>query len=119
VLLALVVLIDVTQAGRRYVYCSGMQEVMQHACCAQHHASTSTPTLRASGPECCQERVVPELEAWASFQRSVFLPAAPLLALAVQPLLLPIATILRPEQPAIRSGPPLLRVLARLMVFRL
>src|SRR5262245_53127691 len=100
-----------------------MQEVMEHACCQQHHTSSSTPLLTTGAPECCQDRVVPALGAWTSIQRSVTVPpAATWLAVVARPLvesLTPIALHLRREHPTIQSGPPLLRMLALLMVFRL
>jgi hypothetical protein len=122
-LLALVVLLDAAQAGRGYIYCSAMQEVMDHACCQKHQASSSTPLLTTGAPECCQDRVVPALGAWTPIQRSVTVPpAAVWLAVVARPLvdfLAPIALHLRREHPTIQSRPPLLRVLALLMVFRL
>jgi hypothetical protein len=122
-LLALVVFLDVTHAGRAYVYCTSMQEVMQHACCKQQHASSSTSaaTISTSESDCCQNHVVPSLGSWTSLSRPLFV-AAPLLAVVARwPVELLRADLTRVgiENPLIRSGPPLLRVLAQLMVFRL
>lgn len=121
VLLAFVVVVDVTQAARTYVYCTAMQEVMSHGCCQRHQAATSVPTLTARGPDCCQDRVVPSLGAWTSSDRS-FVPAAPLLA-AVSRTLFEALPILAPPvellKPSLRAGPPLSRVLAQIMVLRL
>lgn len=121
-LLALVVLVDVAQAGRSYIYCSAMQEVMEHSCCQKHQAASSTPVIKVSERECCQDRVVPALGAWTAFQQQSLVAAAPWTAIIPRPLFESFATIglkLRPELPSGRSGPPLLRVLAQLMVFRL
>ena len=122
-LLALVVLVDVAQAGRSYIYCSAMQEVMEHSCCQKHQAAaSSTPVIKVSKRECCQDRVVPALGAWTAFQQQSLVAAAPWTAIIARPLLECFATIglkLRPDLPSSRSGPPLLRVLAQLMVFRL
>jgi len=121
-LLALVILIDVAQAGRSYSYCTAMQEVMEHSCCQQHRAPSSTPLVAASPLECCQDRVVPALGAWTSFQQQTLVAAAPWTAIVTRPLFESFAVFglkLRPEQPLSRSGPALLRVLAQLMVFRL
>lgn len=120
-LLALVLFVDVTQAGRSYVYCRSMQEVMPHACCQKHRASVSTTSLISNAPDCCESRVVPSLGTWASVNRPD-VPTAPLLAIvARRPVELLALTVQPPrlENPLIRSGPPLSRVLAQLMVFRL
>jgi hypothetical protein len=119
---ALVVLVDVAQAGRSYIYCSAMQEVMAHSCCQQHQASSSTPLLTNAKRECCQDHVVPKLGAWTAFEQQTLVAAAPWFAIVARPLFQSFAVLglqLRPELPLNRSGPALLRVLAQLMVFRL
>ena len=119
---ALVVLVDVAQAGQSYIYCSAMQEVMEHSCCQQHQASSSTPLVTNAKRECCQNHVVPALGAWTAFEQQTLVAAAPWFAIIARPLFEAFAVPgrqLRPELPLNRSGPALLRVLAQLMVFRL
>lgn len=119
-LLALVLFVEVTHAGRSYVYCKAMEEVMPHACCKPHQASTAASTIIASS-DCCQNHVIPSLGTWTSLSQPV-LVLAPLMATVARWLTeaLPSnAHLLRLENPLIRSGPTLSRVLAQLMVFRL
>jgi hypothetical protein len=121
-LLAFVLLADVAHAQSKYIYCVAMRAVMTHACCKQHRASTSsTAALSARGAECCKNRVAPSLGTWTASDRSPLPDAPPLAtfsarrfepqALAAPPIAL--------RRPSIRSGPPLSRVLAQLMVLQL
>ncbi|HET8935107.1 MAG TPA: hypothetical protein VFN67_16780 [Polyangiales bacterium] len=122
VLLSLVVLVDVAQAGQRYIYCTAMQEVMEHSCCQQPQASSATPLLTNAKRECCQDHVVPALGAWTAFEQQTLVAAAPWSAIIARPLFESFAALglqLRAELPLNRAGPALLRVLAQLMVFRL
>lgn len=121
-LLALVVLVDVAQAGRSFVYCNAMQEVMEHACCQRQQASSSAAVIKASERDCCQDRVVPALGAWIAHPQPPLVAAAPWFTIVARPLFEGLAVLglkLRLELPSNRSGPALLRVLAQLMVFRL
>lgn len=119
--LAFVVLLDVTQAGRSYVYCSAMQVVMDHGCCQQHRAASSMPELSVSRPECCHSRVVPLLEAWTAPARSVVpaAPSLPMLARQLVPPLLAAEFSPRFSHVSSRNGPARSRELALLMVFRI
>jgi hypothetical protein len=121
-LLALVLLVDVAQAHRTYIYCAAMQQVMTHACCKQHRASAFVPALTARGPDCCQGRVVPSLGAWTASDRSSVPSAPPLFATISHRPFEALAMAEPPidvQRPSIRSGPPISRALAKLMVLRL
>jgi hypothetical protein len=122
--LALIVLVDVSQAGRRYVYCTVMQDVMSHPCCdhAASRSAATVPVLAAGVPECCQTRSIPSLGTWTPASR-VDEITAPWVAIVPRwPLDLLSMTTATDEFAAERlrrPGQPLSRSLARLMVLRI
>ena len=124
VLLAVAVFAGEAQAGRSYVYCLAMQEVMEHTCCSGRvsPASSTAPTVAAVPRDCCQARTMPVLGSWTPTERATpplaFASAVPWLsaarfAVVASPANLP------DRDPTMRGGPPISRVLARLMVLHI
>jgi hypothetical protein len=122
-LLALVVFTGSVQAGRGYIYCVAMQEVMSHACCVHHQRATPahTAAIERAAPDCCHAQTIPAIGHWTSPAPTFELPA-PALAI-VNISLLPRAAVGGDEigewDTRVRAGPPRSRVLARLMVLHI
>lgn len=123
-LLALVVLADAALAGRGYVYCTAMQSVMDHACCAKHAgaAESSSPVVAALPRDCCQARSHSSLGLWTTqSSRNLELPP-PLVAIVPRAALVHSARELaanRYEARRMHTGPPPSRALALRMVFQI
>jgi hypothetical protein len=123
-LLATAVVADSAQASRAYVYCAAMQGVMAHPCCT--HAAPScvndAPVVAPSAPECCQVRSLPASATWTQSSRAIG-PSAQRAAIVlggVHELLRdPSAALSASADPSMRTGPPRLRALSLLQVFRI
>ena len=122
--LALIVLVEVSQAGRRYVYCTVMQDVMSHPCCesAASRSAPTAPVLAAGVPDCCQTRSIASLGTWTPASR-VDEIAAPWFAIVPRWPLDFLSMTTATHEFAVdrlkRVGQPLSRSLARLMVLRI
>lgn len=118
--LAAAVLVDVSQAGRHYVFCTAMQNVVSHACCAK--VARAKQAASRVDEECCQIRSTAELDPWLASSRVVDF-SAPFVAIASRSPSEQAAMTSGPglsdRNPVMRTGPPQLRALARLMVFRI
>ena len=120
-LLSLIVLSDVSQAGRQYVFCVSMNQVMQHECCA--HAlvrATPGPVLASSGRDCCEIRTIPSLASGKleTQRTALFAPAVAVVPHWLRRQAVPsLGLLLNDSDPAMRTGPPPSRALTRLMVF--
>jgi hypothetical protein len=102
-----------------------MRGVMAHPCCTHRagadEGATGAPAATLSAPDCCQVRSLPQPAASAPTRA---LPqSAPIALVAVY---LPSARLPDPSaghfahgDPRMRTGPPGLRALARLQVFRI
>jgi hypothetical protein len=119
-LVALALLLDVAQAGRTFLFCVAMQQVMPKTCCA--HAGpepNEAAVIAATSSDCCELRVAATLTPYSPSARPWQSVASPV-ALAVMPL-----PLLAARTPAFstaspastRAGPPPARARARLMVF--
>jgi hypothetical protein len=122
--LAVAVVVTASQAGRRYVYCRAMQEVMSHVCCSPEGTAcpSDAPVAAASAPECCELRSIPSPAAWTPVARAIEF-SAPWVAVVPRSLA-DLAASTSPEglsgrDLVMRTGPPQSRELARLMVFRI
>lgn len=122
-LMSLVVLAALSQAGKPYVWCEALQQVMPHSCCAA--ASSERATARVSSvvaDDCCKARSVPLLDDWTPASRGGELSAPFVAVLSYQ-----VAESDRDahsaapagHDPTMRTGPAQSRVLAQLMVFRI
>jgi hypothetical protein len=123
-LLAAVVLAGVALAGRQYVYCKAMQDVMSHPCCTHGggRSGPESPAAVVSATECCQTHGVPSLDPWTPVGRSIELTAPGVSVVSALPfrlLALTSAEGSAASSDLMRTGPPQSRVLARLMVFRI
>lgn len=123
-LLALVVLGDAALAGRGYVYCTAMETVMDHACCAKHAGvlENAGPVVALRPRECCQVRSNASLGLWTTpGPRNVELPP-PLVATVPRPAIDYSASEVAAGSHQVRlmyTGPPPSRALALLMVFQI
>jgi hypothetical protein len=124
VLVSVVVVAALAQAGQQYVWCRALQQVMPHSCCVGE-APASAPTTAAVSEitaDCCQVRSAARLDAWTPAGSGVEAPA---------PFIAILADVARGagakahsaapawHDPTMRTGPPQSRVLAQLMVFRI
>jgi hypothetical protein len=123
-MLAVTVLTGLLQAGKRYVDCRAMRQVMSHACCSGHASTerTNAAALSEIAADCCQARSVRALGAWTQAARAAEF-SAPVVAVALpSPFGLAAVTSVADfseRDRIMRTGPPRSRVLARLMVFRI
>lgn len=119
-LLAAALLVQLTQAGRSYLYCQAMQVAVAQPCCAHAGASAQTREHAVAAPaDCCQVRKAPAVAPFTYAAPSALL-SPPLVALAVAfPDLggsVPTLTARR-ERVTPRAGPPPARARAQFMVF--
>jgi hypothetical protein len=123
-LLSVVVLAALSQAGKPYVWCQALQQVMPHSCCAGA-ASEQAPgvaSIATVEDDCCEARRVPLLDNWTPADRGAELSAPFVAVLSYQ-----VGDADREahsaspasHDPTMRTGPPQSRVLAQLMVFRI
>ena len=121
-LLSVVVFAALSQAGKPYVWCQALQQVMPHACCAAAASERATaPVTSVVADDCCEARSVPLLDDWTPASRGVEL-SAPFVAVVSYELSEDRdAHSAAPawHDPTMRTGPPQSRVLAQLMIFRI
>jgi hypothetical protein len=119
-LLGLALMLEAAQAGRTYVYCLAMREVMSGPCCrSAAEASDEFSKIAATAPECCELRVAQALAPSAPAARGAVVEAAFVaLPATLSGLSAGAQRGVAPEPvAAMRTGPPPARARARLMVF--
>lgn len=122
-LLTGVVLAALSQAGKPYVWCQSLQQVMPHSCCpAAASERASTPVSSVVADDCCQTRNMPLLDDWTPASRGSDV-SAPFVAILFDAAIHTDrdARSAAPagRDPTMRTGPPRSRVLAQLMVLRI
>jgi hypothetical protein len=122
-LLAVIVVAAVSQAGRQYVWCRALQQVIAHSCCAgATRESPGAAAVTITADDCCQARRVPLLDNWTPATRAADVSAPLVAVLSYEPRELGRHTqsaAPASHDPTMRTGPPQSRVLAQLMVFRI
>jgi len=119
-LLAVALLLGAAQAGRSFLYCLAMQEVMSGPCCPgdSARAGGDHSTIAKVARECCELRSAKVLAPCTPSTRPALITAAPIaLPAAPLPVVFAIESRAAAEHPdGMRTGPPG-RARARLMVF--
>ena len=119
--LGLALMLEAVQAGRTYVYCLALREVMSGPCCPRSaaEASDESSKIGALAPECCEARVAGALAPSAPAARAAVVEAAFVALPATLPALSAGAQRGVAAEPTamMRTGPPPARARARLMVF--
>jgi hypothetical protein len=122
-LLAVIVVAAVAQAGRQYVWCQALQQVIAHSCCAGAASEgASAPAVTITADDCCQARSVPLLDNWTPVTRAADVSAPLVAVLSYEGREVGRQThsaAPASHDPTMRTGPPQSRVLAQLMVLRI
>jgi hypothetical protein len=118
-LLAAALLVQLTQAGRSYLYCQAMQVEISQPCCAHAGAAAQTREHAVAVPaDCCQVRKAPAVAAFTYAAPSALLSPPPVaLAVSFPELVSSVPALARVERVTPRAGPPPARARAQFMVF--
>jgi hypothetical protein len=118
--LSFVALLDLSTAGRSYVYCASMQTVMAYACCAHSASDASTDAVLSNRAICCHSQEIGSLDAGEASADRIQVTAARVAAVAAPQFdratrtSLTLATVQIP----IMRAPPHLQTLARRVVLQ-